>query len=237
MARRRSTGNRVKQIPPEDRWLVPGQFESLNREFYASKLLPDKYLGMRLRSLLLTTSEAPEIRAVSEAGFQVGPVNLKYSHADEDEDEEQARAEVDGYLLTESTVLLHHAGEVLLRLFFAHEGFPECPWLETARLRRPGVFPTRIRTLLSTLGSESTKEAIAQVFTGCSDVDHLPEGLPAERWQEQLDGLRALLARVGVSLSPRVTCTTQRNMGSRLGHRKSRSSSTSQTMRQRWTFQ
>ena len=36
------------------------------------------------------------------------------------------------YIQTEAMMIVHHASEALLRLFFAHVDHPECPWLGMA---------------------------------------------------------------------------------------------------------
>jgi hypothetical protein len=102
------------------------------------------------------------------------------------------------YLSTESTVLLHHAAEALLRMYFAHAGSPDCPWMEIARMRAPSEFKLRVESFGREIESDETAASMMLVFTGHSS----PNEKNRESWTEMRDALRLLLGHIqGVLLS------------------------------------
>lgn len=175
----------------EDRDLAYEQFPAMNRTFYSSKLGPEAYLNARLRSLLVGTSGSPLIAQASSEGFEIG--EMKVAYAEKEWSEEEAA----DFLATESAVLLHHAGETLLRLYFAHAGLPPCPWLETARLRSFSLFKRKVTELLESLATPDVQASIMQVFTGRGDVAQRPNAISEEAWFAQREGLVDLLAATG----------------------------------------
>jgi hypothetical protein len=54
----------------------------------------------------------------------------------------------------ESTVLLHHAGETLMRLYLAHAGDAPCPWMEIARFPDSRRFKDALSRLLSSRSTD-----------------------------------------------------------------------------------
>ncbi|MDQ3580012.1 MAG: hypothetical protein M3443_20925, partial [Actinomycetota bacterium] len=97
--------------------------------------------------LIISVADAPAVRAALVDGAKYGSVELRAT-ADHEYDEEAAGV----YAAIESTNLLHHAAECLLRLYLAHAGMPPCPWLEVARLRSPSEFKEAVEKLRGSLG-------------------------------------------------------------------------------------
>lgn len=171
---------------PEDRSLATEQFPGLNRVFYTSKSGPHHYIYQRLRGLFLATSDSDKIAAAAE-GFQIGTLKASFGIKDEDEAEQERKARAD-FLISESTVLLHHAGEALIRLYLAHLGSPECPRLEAARLRDYRSFKKRLTNLPKTLAEDESRRDLMAVFTGQHAAD-AENGVDEEAWTRQCEGV------------------------------------------------
>jgi len=104
-----------------------------------------------------------------------GPIRTRSEVVELDPDEaNQARLDIDRFLLTESQVLLHHASETLMILFFAHEGSPPCPWLEMASLRTRDVNESLGR-VLDTAWEPEFESVVNEVFFGADPGNHSPE--------------------------------------------------------------
>lgn len=141
------------------------EYHRLNERFY--EMEPYEYLDGRLRSLILTISDTVDHDAIwaSEVGYQ----DLKVASVTTD------RKQLDRYAAVESTVLLHHSCETLLRLYLAHANRTECPWLEMSSLINAREFKETIRKLGREL-NEPTREAdILEVFSYTSDPKHFSE--------------------------------------------------------------
>lgn len=172
-----------------DSLLAPEQFPELNERFYRGPSSPHWYLRQRYLALLLLT-RSPQLEPSDEPLiFKVGELTATFAAEDSDDDTR------DDFLAVESTVLLHHAAETLLRLYFAHEGLPLCPWLQVARLRERGSFTARVRDLASKLRNRRVTESIMEVFTGVGRFSQVGSSWPRAEWNDRRDGLVQLLAR------------------------------------------
>jgi hypothetical protein len=169
-----------------DHNLAGGQFADVNLDFYGAD--PMAYLRHRMESLLLFIGKQSEVRALLVDGVTYE----KITYRDDGEDPEPDPEALEHYATTESVVLLHHATEALLRLFFSHEHWPECPWLEMARLRRPGAFPERLKTLLKSEDADQEQRIDAVFLGSVSPTDFVPPP-NAEEWKKAGDGARLLL--------------------------------------------
>lgn len=195
MAVRRGEPHPEKNLPEEDRDLAYEQFPALNKKFYTSKWGPEQYLSARLKAAVLASSDSPLIAQAAAEGFEIGELKIAYSVDDDDSDEEAV-----DFLATESSVLVHHAAETLLRLYFAHEGLPPCPWLETARLRLFPVFKKKVADLLDSLGEADVQASVMEVFTGRRTPGEQATPAQEAAWNAQRDGLVALLGTAGWQL-------------------------------------
>lgn len=174
----------------EDRGLASEQFEELNRRFYNNKSGPHRYIRNRARALVLAHSDSELITQAERDGFMIGTLSIKSAGDETDEADAQDR---ENFLVTESSVLLHHAAEALLRLYFAHSGVPECPWLETARLRSFQVFKQRVDALDQFLKQPAAIADVMDVFTGWPNFEAAADGITQDRWDEHQAGLLRLL--------------------------------------------
>lgn len=112
--------------------LSADNFDPLNREFYSAK--PHEQFVRKLNLLLLYAGRADEVDGLLKDGVAYDRLTLTH-----DPDKEPAADEIEKsrleYVTIETEILYHHAIETLLRLYLAHEGHPECPWLEISRLQ------------------------------------------------------------------------------------------------------
>jgi len=87
-------------------------------------------------------------------------------------------------------MIVHHASEALLRLFFAHVDHPECPWLGMADQRGANQFKDRF--------GEATKSGfdageIAWVFLGGESPTDSELDMTAEEFDASVEGVDRLL--------------------------------------------
>jgi hypothetical protein len=99
---------------------------SVNASFYSAS--PANYLGQRLLNLVARTA----VPAVLDDALRDG-VDLDGRRIDMKSFAPAAVAE--RFSTVESLILTYHAAESLLRLYFAHEHFNECPWAELVTMR------------------------------------------------------------------------------------------------------
>ena len=125
--------------------------QTLNAEYYSAN--PHMYFHQRLAQLFIVAAAPEKLDALAEEGLRLGEITLSLSDPQVPvmsplvDDETRQK-----YVAMESTVLLHHAAEVLLRLELAHERQPRCPWLEMVNLRRD--FKEKLRKRFPEEGSQ-----------------------------------------------------------------------------------
>lgn len=169
----------------EDQDLAEEQFSVLNEQFYTSH--PAAYFRKRLQLLILSAGAADEIAQLLARG-------VRYEKLIAQLDPTDGPREHQAFLSTESEVLLHHASEALLRLYFAHAGVPPCPWLECARLRSFSTFKARVAKLRSTRLTPDERDDLARVFIGITPDQLNAEATKAINTIERL--LRTVAARL-----------------------------------------
>lgn len=142
-----------------DRNLATEQLSDLNREFYSTD--PSRYFRTRLDSLMMIAARSDLVVQGLRETLEVGTFKAT-SH-----DNEYASAEeIEHYVATEAVIILHHASEALLRLYFAHEHQPPCPWLEASRLRLPRDFKSRLVQLIERREDPGQVNRISLCFLG-----------------------------------------------------------------------
>lgn len=119
------------------RELTPRQVDRLvrrlNTEYYSAN--PHTYFHERLAHLFVVAAAPEKLDALVADELKLGELTLGFNTGEtpimsplvDDATREK-------YVAIESTVLLHHVAEVLLRLELAHERQPRCPWLEMVNL-------------------------------------------------------------------------------------------------------
>ncbi|OJG05568.1 hypothetical protein BG618_03167 [Pseudonocardia autotrophica] len=170
-----------------DRDLAIEQFPEMNEDFYRAD--PEKYLDRRLSALMLTICNSPTTELAINSGLKYKELEMSGSLFHE----EDTGAEIEKYAALESTNLLHHASECMLRLYFAHVDQPQCPWLEVARMRTPSQFKERVDALLSELDQPDTHDRLVATFYGTTDSSRLGANVPDDVWEKAKEGLVDLI--------------------------------------------
>lgn len=128
----------------EDLGLSADNYNGLNREFYSAR--PHEHIVRKLNLILLYAGRPDDVEKLLAEGVEYGRVALTVT---ENEDAERGDEEVDNdrkaFVTIEVESLYHHTVETLLRFYLAHEGHPECPWLEISRLRNHTTFKENVR--------------------------------------------------------------------------------------------
>ncbi|MGN6219900.1 MAG: hypothetical protein ACTHNQ_10360 [Microbacterium sp.] len=136
----------------------PDAYGALNSEFYGGS--PGQYFEMRLRSLLTMVSDESAGLAGSGRGkFE----ELEFSFGPD------PSTDIDRYVALESTVLLHHTAEALLRLYLGHAFQQPCPWVAIASLRSFAKFKDDVSRLRTDLDSATRQDDLLEVFSARSD--------------------------------------------------------------------
>ncbi|MFF2318241.1 hypothetical protein ACFVTE_18480 [Arthrobacter sp. NPDC058097] len=187
----RGTGKRNGQPP-----LATEQYSELNATFYSSGG-PHEYIRARLQSIIFTLSDADEAEAIVQQDLFIGTLQAGGSQRLSQEVRQR-------YALMESTVLLHHAGEALLRLWMAHKDSPSCPWLEVASLTTARIFKEEAEKHASDT-SRIPRSTIASVFLGGSTREDAHVEMTEGQWERSIDGFQELLRLVAHTITSEAT--------------------------------
>lgn len=165
----------------DGRTLDPGQFPELNATFYTAR--PAEFINMRINVLTLIACSEEQLSPVFGAERSIGNAFVPGSPVPSLDDRER-------YLQMEAMMIVHHASEALLRLFFAHVDHPECPWIGMAAFPAPNEFKER---LLVDLKAGFNREQIATVFLGGISPKDAAIDVSEEEFEEFIDGVDRLL--------------------------------------------
>lgn len=174
-------------------------FHQLNEEFYSGNT-PSTYFRDRLTLLALRAAKPDALADAAGNGILWGQLWIA--------SDEEANADVpEGYedaahtrfIATESQVLFHHTVEALLRMLLAHEGWPECPWLQIAAQKDPGAFRDAVAELAKSSWPEERIARVAEVFMGGVPNDATPE------WVEHADNAIRLIRLLAARLNDQST--------------------------------
>ncbi|KLI09242.1 MULTISPECIES: hypothetical protein [Mycobacteriaceae] len=157
MTRNRNRSRKPKAAAPAGPRLAHELFSELNATFYEDD--PSEYLLTKIEALTLMLAPAEALVPAYESERVVGvsrrvgaPVPSK-----------EAR---DRYVRTECVLVLHHACEMLLRLFFAHVDKQDCPWLGMAASVSFAEFKGKVSAALQ---AGFDRDDVKQVFLGGTD--------------------------------------------------------------------
>ncbi|MEI4742005.1 hypothetical protein [Rhodococcus erythropolis] len=161
--------------------LTPAQFPELNGMFYNAD--PAEYLKMRIESLSLMLCGDDALRPAFSSTREIGVVTLEAA----DTPSADARRR---FVATEANLIVHHAAETLLRMFYAHVEQEDCPWLGIAS----SVNFTEFKQKLDHgLASGFDREKIAQVFLGGVSVADSQIHVTETDFNEGIDAISLLL--------------------------------------------
>lgn len=190
MSRNRTASNKKEEA------LAIEQYSELNATFYSSGG-PHEYIRARLQSIVFILTDAEEAEAILKMGLRVGALEGGgFKRLPED-----AR---NRYALMESTVLLHHAGEALLRLWLAHKDAPSCPWLKIAGLNSAAKFKEEAEKY-ATDTYQLSRQAIAAVFLGGQTPEEAGIEIKEDQWDSSIDGFAELLRVVADIITSEAT--------------------------------
>lgn len=162
--------------------LAPEQYSELNATLYGSD--PASYLRFRLHSLVLMHNEPDDLEEVEVIyGSLTMPRQFDFTA------EERQRS-----LAMESSMLVQHAGESLMRLFLAHAKQGPCPWLDVAKLRFPDVNAALAEISRHDYAWPSGQ--VAELFLGGANVDEAGVDLDTDDWDATVEAHTELLGRV-----------------------------------------
>ena len=203
MTRNRRRSRKPKAAALAGPRLAHELFSELNATFYEDD--PSEYLLTKIEAVTLMLAPA-EALAPAYASERVVGVSRR---AGAPVPSKEAR---DRYVRTECVLVLHHACEMLLRLFFAHVDKQDCPWLGMAASVSFAEFKEKVSTALRT-GFD--RDDVARVFLGGTnpgdaalavDVDEFDDTTAA--WQVLLE--TAADCRTRTSGTPRPPTTARR---------------------------
>ena len=99
--------------------------------------------------------------------------------------------EISRYAAIESTVLLHHTAEALLRLYLGHAQANPCPWLAVSSLRSFAKFKSAVESLSRDSRTTARQDDLLEVFSGRADRSSF--ALSDEEMDRHRDGLSLAL--------------------------------------------
>lgn len=165
----------------------------VNEQFYASR--PADYLRRRMVHLLISTTSDEKIADIVANGLTLGEVVLQPEQQETPYDDGH-RQSTDRFVAIEAEVLLHHTAETVLRMVFAHRGWPKCPWIELSKLRVPRHFRDEVDALLA-LRDPALRELVLEVFY--AEIDPAAFAVPPRsvEWTDSLESVGRVLRDFG----------------------------------------
>ena len=138
-------------------------FSELNATFYEDD--PSEYLLVKIEAVTLMLAPAEALTPAYESERVVGASRRVGTPVPSKEARER-------YVRAECVLVLHHACETLLRLFFAHSEKQDCPWLGMSASVNFAEFKEKV-SAASRSGFD--RDAVALVFLGGTDVSPVNE--------------------------------------------------------------
>jgi hypothetical protein len=164
------------------------QFQELNFSFYEEH--PSDFINMRIEVLSLMLCNEPQLASAYATERSINGIRLG---ATTPPDEEKRKR----YLQTEAVVILHHAVEMILRLFYAHVEYKDCPWLGMASEVNFAQFKAKVDKSLS---EGFDRGELAEIFLGGTSPQDACVAMSAEDFEDGIDGLDLLLQECGERL-------------------------------------
>jgi hypothetical protein len=115
--------------------LAHEQYETLNESFYRAE--PHEYFGTRVELLILAAAKPDVIFSAYQGGLVYGGLHVGGPGTKRNPDAAARERQQTAFVIAESSNLLHHVSETLLRFYLAHAPDAEgnlspCPSLEIA---------------------------------------------------------------------------------------------------------
>lgn len=163
-------------------------FSELNATFYEDD--PSEYLIVKIEAVTLMLAPAEALTPAYESERVVGASR----HVGTRVPSKDAR---DRYVRTECVLVLHHACETLLRLFFAHSENQDCPWLGMAASVSFAEFKAKVSAASR---SGFGRDAVALVFLGGTDPDDSALDVEAEEFDDTVSAWQLLLETAALTV-------------------------------------
>lgn len=181
MTGKRNRSRKPKAAAPAGPRLAHELFSELNATFYDDD--PSEYLLTKIEAVTLMLAPAEALASVYESERVVGVFRRNGASVPSKE----AR---DRYVRTECVLVLHHACEMLLRLFFAHVDKQDCPWLGMAASVSFVEFKSKVST---TLRTGFDRNDVAHVFLGGADPTDTDLDVEADEFEDTVNAWQLLL--------------------------------------------
>lgn len=163
-------------------------FSELNATFYEDD--PSEYLLVKIEAVTLMLAPAEALTPAYESERVVGASR----HVGTRVPSKEAR---DRYVRTECVLVLHHACETLLRLFFAHSEKQDCPWLGMAASVSFAEFKAKVSAASR---SGFGRDAVALVFLGGTDPGDSALDVEAEEFDDTVSAWQLLLETAALTV-------------------------------------
>lgn len=160
------------------------QFPELNFSFYEEH--PNDFINMRIEVLSLMLCDEEVLAAAYATPRRLKGLTLGSTTPPDAEKRKR-------YIQTEAVVLLHHAVELILRLFYAHTDpeHKDCPWMGVASLTLFSKFKEKVA---ASLEAGFDRSLIAETFLGGADPAEACIAMSPEQFTDAIDGLELLLS-------------------------------------------
>ena len=165
----------------EGRRLDTRQYPELNAVFYSAD--PAAFINMRIEALSLMACPDQQLVSAYQTDRRIGSVSFRGTTVPDEQDRQR-------YIQTEAMMIVHHASEALLHLYFAHVEHPECPWLGMASSNDFRAFKKKIAEAVK---NDFDRRDIAAVFLGGTSPDDSSIALSQDEFDSGVDGVHRLL--------------------------------------------
>ena len=182
MTKRRKNGKQRHSSTPVDKPIAKELFPELNSTFYTAD--PAGFLRLRIEALSLMALPQKNLQPAFTVERRIGTLTLPPSLPPDDDERER-------YIATEAEMIIHHAAEMILRMFFAHVEAPDCPWLGMASSTSFAEFKKKVEKSLS---DGFNREDVALVFFGGSDPRDAAIRVTDEEFDDAVEGTQLLLS-------------------------------------------
>lgn len=167
----------------------PYEYDDLNKQFYSAS--PHRFFQRRLLGLVAVASESDVLKQAFLDGVSYRELTLQSSPEDDELGDDGYNADM--YAAAESTVLLHHTAEALLRLYLGHANRNPCPWLAIASLTSFAKFKSEIEKLGKAIDLPETMDDVLEVFSYSTSSEFISGADATEAWNEHRECVKDIL--------------------------------------------
>lgn len=166
---------------PAARPLAWHQFQELNYSFYEEQ--PSDFINMRVELLSLMLCNEDQLAPAYAVERSINGVQLGGTTPPSAEKRKR-------YMKTEAVIILHHSVEMILRLFYAHVEYTDCPWQGMASEVNFATFKAKVD---KSLADGFDRSVIADIFLGGASPQDAAIAMSVEDFEDAIDGIDLLL--------------------------------------------